>query len=136
LLNAQELPLLSDIDKLEKKNNETLTFKEKTQALESHFSTVEIDKKGSGYKPFKRWEYRWSHYLQNDGTIAPAKHLWKAWEQKQKMAANTKAVSNWSDLGPFDQSSKSGQGRVNTVLVDPNNANVIYVGAIHILSVC
>ncbi len=128
-LHAQDLPLLTDVDNFKKKNNTALTFKEKTQTLEDHFNTIDIDKKGSGYKPFKRWEYRWSHYLQPDGTIAPVEHLWKAWEQKQKMAPNAKAVSNWTDKGPFDQSSKSGQGRINTIIVDPNNANIIYVGA-------
>ena len=129
LISAQDLPILSDINNFNKKNIKELTFKEKAQSLEGYFSTIDINKKGSGYKPFKRWEYRWSHYLQADGSIAPAEHLWKAWEQKKKMTVNAKAVSNWTDLGPFDQSSKSGQGRVNTVFVDPNNANVIYIGA-------
>jgi len=126
---AQELPLLSDLKKNQTKSFKKATFEETTKSLEYYFSTQDINKKGSGYKPFKRWEYHWNHYLQPDGTIAPANHLWNAWEQKQKMTVNTKATSNWTDLGPFDQSSRSGQGRINTVLVDPNNANTIYVGA-------
>ena len=32
-------------------------------------------------------------------------------------------------MGPFDQSSKSGQGRLNTIMVDPNDSDIIYVGA-------
>ena len=88
-----------------------------------------MNKKGSGYKPFKRWEYHWSHYLQEDGIIASAETLWKAWELKQKMAKSVNATSNWTPKGPISQSSNSGQGRINTVMVDPNNANTIYVGA-------
>jgi len=129
LLNAQNLPLLSDIEQNKTKSIKEVSFEDVSKSLETYFLTQDTNKKGSGYKPFKRWEYRWSHYLQADGNIAPAKHLWNAWEQKQKMQLNAKVTSNWTDLGPFDQSSKSGQGRINTVLVDPNNQNIIYVGA-------
>ncbi len=128
ILFAQQLPLdISNETTINKNTN--LTFKEISENYERYFSTKDIDKKGSGYKPFKRWEYHWSQYLQEDGTIAPAEHLWKAWEQKQKMAKSAKVVSNWISQGPYSQSSKSGQGRVNTVIVDPNNINTIYVGA-------
>ncbi len=128
ILYAQQLPL--DISNENTKNkNINLTFKQISENYDRYFATKDIDKKGSGYKPFKRWEYHWSQYLQEDGTIAPAEHLWKAWEQKQQMAKSTNVVSNWITKGPFSQSSNSGQGRVNTVVVDPNNANTIYVGA-------
>ena len=130
-INAQVLPL--DIFKENRLNSKSTdsktTFKEITTQYQNYFSDKDVDKKGSGYKPFKRWEYHWSHYLLDDGTIAPSETLWKAWEQKQKMANSSKAASNWTDKGPFSQSSNSGQGRINTVLVDPNNANTIYVGA-------
>ena len=127
-LYAQQLPLLSK-DVNNQKTSKKETFEETTKNLEAYFSTRDIHKKGSGYKPFKRWEYHWSHYLQADGTIAPAEHLWNAWEQKKAMSNNSKATSNWTTKGPFSQFSKSGQGRINTVVVDPNNANIIYAGA-------
>ncbi len=128
VLSAQQLPLETSND-IAKRNNNDLTFKQTSENYKRYFSDKDIDEKGSGYKPFKRWEYHWSQYLQEDGTIAPAEHLWKAWQQKQQMAKTTNAVSNWTTKGPFSQSSNSGQGRVNTVIVDPNNANIIYVGA-------
>ncbi len=126
---TQQLPLSSDIDKTNKKSSRQVTFKETTERLDAYFSTRDIDKKGSGYKPFKRWEYHWSHYLQADGTIAPAEHLWKAWEQKKAMSKNSNAISDWTDKGPFSISTVRGQGRINTVVLDPNNANIIYAGA-------
>jgi hypothetical protein len=128
ILYAQQLPLDISNDATKNKNT-NLTFKQASENFERYFATKDTDKKGSGYKPFKRWEYHWSQYLQEDGTIAPAKHLWKAWEQKQQMTKSAKVVSNWTTKGPFSQSRNSGQGRVNTVVVDPNNANTIYVGA-------
>jgi len=129
VLYAQQLPLDVSGDAVSKSKNNKITFKETIKSYEKYFATKDIDKKGSGYKPFKRWEYNWSRYLQEDGTIAPAEHLWKAWEQKQQMTKSAKVVSNWISKGPFSQSSNSGQGRVNTVVVDPNNANTIYAGA-------
>ncbi len=125
---AQHLPLPTNKDVAKNKSTK-LTFRELSEQYENYFATKDINKKGSGYKPFKRWEYYWSHYLQEDGTIAPAETLWKAWEQKQKMAKAAVADSDWSSKGPFSQSSNSGQGRINTVVVDPSNANTIYVGA-------
>ena len=113
----------------QKRKSSKTTFETTINQYKNYFLDKDIDKKGSGYKPFKRWEYHWNYYLQNDGTIAPAEHLWNAWEQKQKMSKSALAVSNWTEKGPFSQSSNSGQGRVNTIVVDPNNANTLYVGA-------
>ena len=69
-LYAQQLPLLSKDGNSEEKSKK-LTFEETTKNLETYFSTRDVNKKGSGYKPFKRWEYHWSHYLQTD----PAKRI-------------------------------------------------------------
>jgi len=128
VLSAQQLPLSTSDDPVKSKNT-NLTFKQISENYEEYFSDKNIDEKGSGYKPFKRWEYHWNYYLQEDGTIAPSEHLWKAWQQKQQMTKSTKAVSDWTTKGPFSQSSNSGQGRINTIIVDPNNANTIYAGA-------
>ena len=130
-INAQVLPLdiFEDSRLNSKSTNSKTAFKDITDQYENYFSEKDVDKKGSGYKPFKRWEYHWSHYLMEDGTIAPAETLWKSWEQKQEISKNTKAASNWTNKGPFAQSSNSGQGRINTVFVDPNNADIIYAGA-------
>ncbi|MDY7394938.1 T9SS type A sorting domain-containing protein [Aureibaculum sp. 2210JD6-5] len=127
---TQELPLdVNNPNGILKSKSADNTFENTVNLYENYFSSKDIAKKGSGYKPFKRWEYHWSRYLQTDGTIAPSKHLWNAWEQKQEMTKSAKAVSNWSAVGPFSQSSNSGQGRINAIFVDPNNANTIYVGA-------
>lgn len=114
-----------------------LTLKEISIAAENFFKTIDKDKKGSGLKPFKRWEYQWSHYTKSDGTIAPASDLWNAWRQKNNLNAsqnnNANDTSNWTSLGPYSHTNtaswSSGQGRVNVVAVDPSNPNTYYVGA-------
>ncbi|WP_117879715.1 T9SS type A sorting domain-containing protein [Aureibaculum luteum] len=127
---SQGLPLdVNNGNSIQKNKTSNTTFKNTVNLYENYFSTKNIEKKGSGYKPFKRWEYHWNRFQQEDGTIAPSKLLWNAWEQKLQMSKSTKATSNWTAVGPFSQSSNSGQGRINTIFVDPNNANTIYVGA-------
>ncbi len=128
-LNAQQLPLFDESDSSKKSIEDLGQFKEVTDKANTYFSTRDIHKKGSGYKPFKRWEYHWKHYLKEDGSIAPPEYLWDAWKLKNQLAKTSTVVSNWSDKGPFDQTRKSGQGRINTVVVDPLNDNIIYVGA-------
>jgi hypothetical protein len=115
------------------------TLKEMADYAENYFNSIDKFKKGSGLKPFKRWEYNWSHYLNDDGTFASKEKLWEAWRQKnalhQKSVNNLNDVSDWMPLGPFDSSTifsstkKNGQGRVNAVAVDPNDSNTYYIGS-------
>jgi photosystem II stability/assembly factor-like uncharacterized protein len=127
-LISQWLPLTLN-KRTDANKSSIISFKEEVKSIENYFKTIDIDKKGSGYKPFKRWEYYWKNYLQADGTIAPADHLWNAWIKKQQMSNSIEDKSNWTSLGPFSQSKKTGLGRINTILVDPNNAEIIYIGA-------
>jgi photosystem II stability/assembly factor-like uncharacterized protein len=121
------------------KNKSKVTLEEISKSAENYFKTIDRSKKGSGLKPFERWKYQWSFYTKEDGTIAPASDLWKAWEQKNEMnRIQSKAdVSDWTPLGPFQSSNtyssatkkSSGQGRVNVIAVDPSNPNTYYIGA-------
>lgn len=90
--------------------------------------------KGSGYKPYKRWENYWQYFVDSNGHLPSAKELWKAWEHKTDaigMVANP--TSRWNSVGPSNvgvfQGRLPGTGRVNAVAVDPNNSNIWYVGA-------
>ena len=114
------------------------TLQEISSHFEKYWNGKDYTKKGSGHKPFKRWEAHWSNYLLSDGTIAPASHLWNAWEEKNKLTNeslknSTAPPSSWVSLGPAvvanTATKTAGQGRVNAIAVDPNNANILYVGA-------
>ncbi|MDG1039867.1 MAG: T9SS type A sorting domain-containing protein [Polaribacter sp.] len=126
-------PWMQDSD-LKKKGK--ITLEDISLAAEKYFSTIDRFKKGSGYKPFMRWEYQNSFLTNADGTLKTNTQLEQAWQQKQEMNAsaqnNANDTSNWSTLGPFTHTNtaswSSGQGRVNVVVVDPNNENIYYVG--------
>ena len=120
----QQTPKLSDIE----------------SAFDAYWEGKDHTVKGSGYKPFKRWAHHWKDYLQEDGTIAPPAVLWEAWERKQEaesqqapFEAPDENTINWSNLGPAvvtnSSVSTSGQGRVNTIIKDPNNDQTLYIGA-------
>lgn len=117
------------------KHSNKPTLEQIAKSAEAFFATIDKNKKGSGLKPFERWRYHWSHFLDENGRIQSNKKLWDAWERKNAMnAANKSAdVSNWTSIGPYShtntQSWSAGQGRVNVIEVDPNDSNTIYVGA-------
>ncbi|WP_299135474.1 T9SS type A sorting domain-containing protein [uncultured Tenacibaculum sp.] len=125
----------------ELKQKKKITLEDVSKAAEAYFKTIDRDKKGSGLKPFKRWEEHWSNYLKPDGTIAPAEDLWSAWKQKKQLSIqNKKNNGDWKALGPFSSSDRTslasadnyvqtGQGRVNAIAVDPSNPNTYYVGS-------
>jgi Secretion system C-terminal sorting domain len=114
------------------------TFEELVNSFEEYWINKDFSTKGSGYKPFKRWENFWKDQLNNDGRIMRSGQLWSAWKIKNQTKNNSRSSlslpnSNWTPIGPFTHSNtgswSSGQGRVQVVCVDPSNANTIYVGA-------
>ena len=120
----QQAPKLSDIE----------------NAFDVYWEGKDYTKKGSGYKPFKRWANHWQDYLQEDGTIAPPAVLWEAWERKQESESQQPPLGvpdsnliNWNNPGPAvvtnSSVSISGQGRLNTIIKDPNNPLTLYVGS-------
>ncbi len=115
----------------------TLIFNNTVDEANTYFNNKDINKKGSGYKPFKRWEYFRSFYKNKEGSLISADELWHLWEQKMQLGQKSnknanEIVSNWSSLGPYSFSDtgswSSGQGRVNFLIVDPNNENIYYTG--------
>ena len=119
------------------KNGEA-TINEMVNAFNTYWSTRDKNARGSGYKPFMRWEYHWKNYTNNQGYIMSSDEFWNAWREKNQSKTNRNAImslppSNWEAVGPFTHTNtgswSSGQGRVNIVHVDPSNANTIYLGA-------
>ena len=126
--------------KNQNENSKNATFNEEVTAFNEYWKTHDKNKKGSGYKPFKRWENRYQNQLNADGTIITPQQLWAAWEEKNNRKANksnnsTLALppSNWQPVGPFTHTNtgswSSGQGRTSAVAIDPLDPNTIYVGS-------
>ena len=110
-----------------KSANSKTQFNEISTAFDYYWQNKDSEAKGSGFKPFKRWENHWRNYVLENGTIATPEIIWNAWEQKQNLAKSN--TSNWESIGPYTTNVKTGQGRVNTFIIDPNNPNIYYVGA-------
>lgn len=111
----------------------TYTFSEITESFNNYWKDKDISKKGNGYKPFKRWENYWRHFVGKDGKLPTSKEIWASWQNKKNTTGKAvNPISDWNSLGPFSHGSFSGalpgQGRVNAIAVDPNNESIWYVG--------
>ena len=116
-------------------NNSPIYFQDIVDAGEAYFATIDKDAKGSGYKPFKRWENYWQNFVDADGYLPTDLELWNTYLQAQSRSANRDTQvdeSNWISLGPTDFNNQSTSfaniGRVNVIIQDPSNFNTFYVG--------
>ncbi|MGB5498437.1 MAG: hypothetical protein WBM77_05875, partial [Maribacter sp.] len=116
-------------------STDTYTIYEISEVFNKYWEGKDINEKGSGFKPYMRWENYWMNFVDTNGNLPTSEQLWNAWQKKQ---ANTigkaiNPVSNWTSIGPSTHGTQSGslpgQGRINAIAVDPNDANVWYVGA-------
>lgn len=108
-------------------------------SFNQYWSDKDKNKRGSGFKPFMRWEYHWRNKTTPQGFLITPQEMWTAFNQKKASASNKSnssvlvPVSNWEPIGPFTHTNtgswSSGQGRVNVVYEDPSNPNTVYIGA-------
>ncbi|NNF73818.1 MAG: T9SS type A sorting domain-containing protein [Flavobacteriaceae bacterium] len=113
-----------------------IKFKDVVDAFNSYWETRDPDVRGSGFKPFKRWEAYWQHYVDESGYLPTSTDLWNAWIEKEAQANSRNTLadeSNWLSIGPTDFANRpfstANIGRVNVIIKDPNNANTLYAGA-------
>lgn len=115
-------------------NRETsATFQEIVDAFDAYWTDKDPEVKGSGYKPFKRWESLFANYQNPDGTIMTRNQLWDVWNEINSSRTAQTDDSDWISVGPLTHTNtgswSSGQGRVNSFTVDPSDPNVWYAGA-------
>ena len=133
----QNAPWLTDEDGntlIKNAQDQPLSIYEISEAFNAYWKNRDKDAKGSGFKPYKRWENYWMHFVDTKGYLPTPNELWQTWENKQKrigMAVNP--TSAWTTVGPTDTGTFSGrlpgQGRMNAIAVDPVDPNTWYVGA-------
>jgi gliding motility-associated-like protein len=121
------------------------------RAFEVYWKNRKIDK-GSGFKPFKRWEYNTYELIDDKGNIPKPGQLEKIVELYIKNqyqgrpgggiqlpgATNSGPATcltegNWFEIGPRKLSGNrtsqpNGLGRVNSLAFHPNDSNKIFVG--------
>ncbi len=132
-----EAPWMKTLDTASRTLDNPLKFQEIVDAFNTYWETRDPNVKGSGYKPFKRWENYWRNFVKEDGTLPSTKELYNQSlhirNLKQQQENNLVDTSNWVPIGPFSHTNTGswspGQGRINVVVKDPINSNTYYAGA-------
>ncbi|MCX2717969.1 thrombospondin type 3 repeat-containing protein [Lentiprolixibacter aurantiacus] len=103
------------------------------EQMDAYWAERDPSAKGSGYKPYKRWENYWLNFVDQNGNLPTAKELYDSWQSKASSAKTPNPTANWSPIGPFNPGTLGnrlpGTGRINAIAVDPNNPDVWYAGA-------
>ncbi len=117
-------------------DDQNANFYDIQDAFNKHWQGKPYEK-GKGWKQFKRWEYFMEPRVYPSGQLLNPSLAYEEYLQfknkydSKKTSANNKSA-NWTPLGPTSWnsiSSNPGIGRINAITVDPNNSNIIYVGA-------
>ena len=129
----EDAPWMESIKTKKAKSQTPITFKDIVTAFDTYWETRDPNVRGSGYKPFKRWENHWRNYVKEDGTLPTAAEIWNTTLEAKQAKSSLADLSNWISLGPSDFANRSTSylniGRVNAIIVDPNNPNIYYAGA-------
>ncbi len=114
--------------------NEGTTLQEIQTLAETYFA--DRDKgRGSGYKQYKRWEYKMERMVNSDGKLLNFSKL--TWDAIAYTRAESSPIGRssgtWTPLGPTAYTNgpggyNGGLGRVNVIAFHPTNANTIYIG--------
>ncbi|MFA6481054.1 MAG: T9SS type A sorting domain-containing protein [Bacteroidales bacterium] len=112
-----------------------VNFHETQKAFYAYWADRKVTR-GSGYKPFKRWEYFWQPRVNPDGTFPEAGKVCREYNkyvQSNPLPAGFKTgQAAWRELGPrkrLDYGGYLGIGRVNAVAFHPTDTATVYVGA-------
>ncbi|TDI70685.1 MAG: glycosyl hydrolase, partial [Bacteroidetes bacterium] len=105
------------------------------QVLAEAYFTNRDKGRGSGYKQYKRWEYKMEREVNADGKLQNfSKLTWDAIEELNTTNPPAdRSVAAWTPLGPTNYTNgtngyNGGLGRVNVIAFHPSNANIIYLG--------
>ena len=109
----------------------SVTLYDIQSAFESYWDNKPIEK-GKGWKQFKRWEEFMEPRVYPTGKFfSPMKAFdeYNSWMQQNGNQINTSAA-NWQMMGPVQiPSNGGGNGRLTSIVFQPGNSQIIYVGA-------
>ena len=135
---AQINPSAPWVKDLEIPLDEKIFFENIVDAGNIYWETRDKNTKGSGYKPFKRWEAYWQNYVDEAGYLPTRQQFWNTWLNKTESrhlrtpAQPITDESNWVSIGPTDFLNRSTSylnlGRVNCITPHPTNPDIVYVG--------
>lgn len=128
----------------------SVNFYQTVRAFELYWEHREVEK-GSGYKPFRRWEFGTGMIIDENGNI-PAPGTLEGFIEEYLMAnppgyggssfpgvpnlgpAECLTNGKWVEIGPVSLASNrtsqpNGLGRLNAIAFHPSDSNTIYVGS-------
>ncbi|MCB0532108.1 MAG: PKD domain-containing protein [Saprospiraceae bacterium] len=115
----------------------TFTLDEIRQEAEAYFQSIGTGR-GTGYKPYKRWEYVAQMELDASGVKIPnfdlaqhARNYRRA--ERQRLAESSAFAGDWKQLGPTYKNATSGWnpgvGRVTSIGIDATNKLHLIIGS-------
>ncbi len=118
---------------IEMMQDESVNFYDVQRAFNIYWKDREITK-GSGWKPFKRWEWWMENHINPDGTRKPADKVYNEYMKYIKQHPGAlKSEADWTSLGPFNipggDKGYKGLGRINAIAFHPTNPDIVYIGA-------
>ncbi|MCC7303648.1 MAG: PKD domain-containing protein [Bacteroidia bacterium] len=105
--------------------------------FDQYWSSRDYTERGKGFKAFKRWENfvgpRVFPHGDRTQMYTAMQTYYAQWAQNlltESQGPNpSPQAGNWTYIGPLTQSSGTGVGRVNGVVIDPNSSTTWYVCA-------
>lgn len=119
---------------IEMMQNPEVNFFQTVKAFETYWKDREITK-GSGYKPFKRWQYWTGRLVSPTGVIPSAGSTMEAYNRFLADRSNESRdlEGDWTSLGPHSVPSGyngyRGIGRISAIAFHPTDPQTIYIGA-------
>ncbi len=100
------------------------------QAFDDYWKDRPITR-SSGWKQYKRWEYKTQLRIKKDGTRPDPSQNFKAYTKYfSQHTKNKEGNGNWISLGPSQvPNGSNGLGRLNAIAFHPVNSQMLYVGA-------
>ena len=82
--NAPWMKELNGNEQTSKSFKSTHSLYDISDAFNDYWRDKDYSKKGSGFKPYKRWENYWSYYIDKNGNLPTSYDLWESWKSKQE----------------------------------------------------
>lgn len=108
-------------------------------AAEDHYATIPLsERKGTGWKQYKRWEYYYEQRVDEKGNFPKAGVVLQEIEKYYQTHSNTRTYiagsGTWQAVGPFvvpdnGTSQPTGNGRLTCIAFHPTDPNILYAGA-------
>jgi hypothetical protein len=136
----QSAPWMTKLEKKETSKSKTgktvqdvYTIDEISAAFNEYWKDKDPNVKGSGFKPYKRWENYWMNFVDSNGYLPTSEAILNSFYNKQQQMLPPNPTSQWTSIGPTSPgtlgTSLPGTGRVNSMAVDPNDSSIWYAGA-------